>query len=44
MELEGVVERLAKESAKGALNFKSSNAILNNSTDSHKDGKFGMVC
>jgi len=38
MELEGVVERLAKESAKGALNFKSSNAILNNCADSHTDG------
>ena len=38
-ELEGIVERLSKESAKGALVFKApSNAILNNSTDSPKEG------
>jgi amphiphysin len=37
-DLESIVERLAKESAKGNFNFKSSNAILNNTADSQKDG------
>lgn len=39
-ELEGIVERLSKESAKGALNHSKapSSAMINN-TDSPKDGK-----
>lgn len=38
--MEGIVERLSKESAKGNLNFKvPSNAIMNHSgADSPKDG------
>ncbi len=41
-ELEGIVDRLSKESAKGNLNFKvPTNAIMNHTggADSPKDGK-----
>ncbi|ODM96338.1 Amphiphysin [Orchesella cincta] len=39
-ELEGIVEKLAKESGKGTLNFQvPSNAVLNNTSDSPKDGE-----
>ncbi|CAL8082875.1 unnamed protein product [Orchesella dallaii] len=43
-ELEGIVEKLAKESGKGTLNFQvPSNAVLNNTSDSPKDAKNGSV-
>lgn len=38
-ELESIVEKLAKEAGKGTMNFKvPSNAVLNNTSDSPKDG------